>query len=151
VIYALQTNTVGQTLVTATSVTSLPLHSFPNALGISAGGTGLYAVAQSGSSGGATVYGYSTATGTWSTYGGSGGVPSGYVAGAVAPAGIQVSPDGGATVALVCPQTNAGCDASGVLIIHLPGTLATQTIDAFTKASATAARPGSSATTGASA
>jgi 6-phosphogluconolactonase (cycloisomerase 2 family) len=43
--------------------------------------------------------------------------------GPVPAAGIQVSNSGTAVLQLVCPQTNAGCDASGVLSIHLPGTL----------------------------
>jgi hypothetical protein len=43
--------------------------------------------------------------------------------GPVPSGGIQVSDDGLAMVPLVCPQTGSGCDASGVLTIHLPTTL----------------------------
>ena len=38
-------------------------------------------------------------------------------------AGVQVSDTGVAVITLVCPQTTSGCDASGVLTIHLPTTL----------------------------
>jgi 6-phosphogluconolactonase (cycloisomerase 2 family) len=38
-------------------------------------------------------------------------------------AGVQVSANGAAIISLVCPQTSSGCDASGVLTIHLPNTL----------------------------
>lgn len=125
IIYALLTATAGQSSVTATQVTSLPTNSFPNALGISGDGTGLYAVAQSGSSGGATVYGYSTATGTWSTYDGSGGTPSGYVAGAVDPAtGIYYYADYSAgTASTPGTATLYGFDTNTNTAI--PGTIAT--------------------------
>jgi sugar lactone lactonase YvrE len=44
--------------------------------------------------------------------------------GSVPSAGIRVSGSGIAILSLVCPQTSTGCDASGVLTIHLPNTLA---------------------------
>jgi hypothetical protein len=40
--------------------------------------------------------------------------------GMVPPAGITVNDHGVAMISLVCPSTPAGCDASGVLTIHLP-------------------------------
>jgi NHL repeat-containing protein len=43
--------------------------------------------------------------------------------GAVPSAGIVVSDRGQAMLTLVCPATPTGCDASGVLVIHLPKTL----------------------------
>ena len=43
--------------------------------------------------------------------------------GAVPSAGIAVSDHGQAMLPLVCPATLNGCDASGVLIIHLPASL----------------------------
>jgi 6-phosphogluconolactonase (cycloisomerase 2 family) len=43
--------------------------------------------------------------------------------GPVPSAGVQVSANGLAILSLVCPQTSTGCDASGVLKIHLPNTL----------------------------
>jgi hypothetical protein len=40
--------------------------------------------------------------------------------GPVPSAGVHVSGSGRAVLSVVCPQTSAGCDASGVLTIHLP-------------------------------
>lgn len=85
VVYGLQASTVGGSSVAVAQVTSLPGNTFPNALGITPDGGGLYAVDQSGSAGSATVWGYNALTGAWSKYAGSGGTPSGFVAGAVDP------------------------------------------------------------------
>ena len=49
------------------------------------GGAGLWAVEQAGTAGSATVWGYDSETGVWKSYIGSGGEPSGFVAGAVDP------------------------------------------------------------------
>ena len=46
--------------------------------------------------------------------------------GPVPPAGVQVSNNGTVSLPLVCPQTSSGCDASGVLRIHLPSTFDAQ-------------------------
>jgi sugar lactone lactonase YvrE len=46
--------------------------------------------------------------------------------GAVPSAGITVTNKGQVMLTLICPTTPAGCDASGVLIIHLPNTLTEQ-------------------------
>jgi sugar lactone lactonase YvrE len=52
--------------------------------------------------------------------------------GAVPPAGVMVNDRGEVMLALVCPSTPAGCDASGVLIIHLPMTLEVRSANVFT-------------------
>lgn len=81
VVYALDASTVGGGTANLTAVTTMPLGSYPNALGVSA--NGLYAVDQFGSAGGANVRVYNATTGTWTSYPGTGGSPSGFVAGAV--------------------------------------------------------------------
>ncbi len=83
--FGLQTSTVGGSSVTATQVTSLPGNSYANALGITADGSHLYAVQQSGSAGSAAVWAYDNSTGTSTSHVGSGGTPSGFVAGGVDP------------------------------------------------------------------
>ncbi len=45
---------------------------------------------------------------------------------------IAVSDQGHATITLVCPATPTGCDASGVLTIHLPANLLERAADATT-------------------
>jgi hypothetical protein len=85
VIFALAASTIGNSEATMTEISAMPNNSYPNALGISAGGAGLYAVDQSGSAGSANVWSYSAASETWSSHAASGGTPSGFVAGAVDP------------------------------------------------------------------
>ena len=81
-VYALDASTVGgSTAANLTPVTTMPLGSFPNALGVSA--NGLYAVDQFGSAGSANVRVYNATTGVWTSYPGTGGSPAGFVAGAV--------------------------------------------------------------------
>ena len=81
VVFGLSAATVGEATATMTQVTEMPAGSFPNALGVSYDGSGLYAVQQSGSSGSAKVWGYDTETAAWSSYLGSGGEPGSFVAG----------------------------------------------------------------------
>jgi sugar lactone lactonase YvrE len=58
--------------------------------------------------------------------------------GAIPSGGITVNDDGEAMLTLVCPVTPSGCDASGVLTIHLPSTLEAHATNVVT-ANATAA------------
>ncbi len=85
VVFGLQTSTVGGSSVTATQVTALPGNSYANALGVTGDGSQMYGVQQSGSAGSATVWAYDTSTATWTSYSGTGGTPSGFVAGAIDP------------------------------------------------------------------
>ena len=85
VVFGLHTNTVGSSSVTATQATALPGNSYANALGVTGDGSHMYAVQQSGSAGSATVWSYDTSTATWTSYSGTGGTPSGFVAGAIDP------------------------------------------------------------------
>ena len=84
-VFGLTDSTVGGATATMTELTQLPNNSYPNALGVSSGGAGLWAVEQAGTAGSATVWGYDSETGVWKSYIGSGGEPSGFVAGAVDP------------------------------------------------------------------
>jgi hypothetical protein len=43
--------------------------------------------------------------------------------GTVPSTGLAVNDQGQAMITLVCPATPSGCDASGVLVIHLPANL----------------------------
>lgn len=85
-VFALASNTVGGSAVTATPLTSIPGGGAANALGATKDGTGLYAVDQFGTAGSTTVFAYSAAAGTWSSYTGTAGQANGFVAGAVDPA-----------------------------------------------------------------
>ena len=84
-VFALATSTVSEGTGQVTEVTQMPNDTYPNALGVSSEGAGLWAVEQEGKTGSATVYGYDAETGVWSSYLASGGTPSGFVAGAVDP------------------------------------------------------------------
>ncbi len=72
----------------ATLVTKVPSGGNANALGITKGGTAMYAVNQTTSkANSAVIHGYSTSTQTWTTYtGNSSGAKDSFVAGAVNPA-----------------------------------------------------------------
>ncbi|MFJ8039025.1 beta strand repeat-containing protein [Kitasatospora sp. NPDC096147] len=74
--------------VTATAVSTVPGAGFANALGIGGGGTAAYLVRQTPlAAGSVDLYGYSTATDTWTTYTGSATGPAdNFVAGAIDPA-----------------------------------------------------------------
>ncbi|MGD0376883.1 MAG: hypothetical protein ABSB01_20150, partial [Streptosporangiaceae bacterium] len=87
-VYALATATVGGSTVAATLVTKVPAGGFANALGITKGGTAMYAVDQTTSrANSAIIHGYNTGTQTWTTYkGNASGASSSFVAGAVNPA-----------------------------------------------------------------
>jgi uncharacterized repeat protein (TIGR01451 family) len=87
-VYALATATVGGSSVAATLVTRVPAGGFANALGITKGGTAMYAVNQTTSRvNSAIIHGYNTGTQAWTTYTGNGsGTSSSFVAGAVNPA-----------------------------------------------------------------
>ena len=87
-VYALNTSTVGGATVAATLVTKVPSGGFANALGITKGGTGMYAVNQTTSkANSAVIHGYSTSTQTWTSHtGNSSGASGSFVAGAVNPA-----------------------------------------------------------------
>ena len=87
-VYALNTSTVGGATVAATLVTRVPSGGFANALGITKGGTAMYAVNQSTSArNSAVIHGYNTSTQRWTTYtGNSSGAADSFVAGAVNPA-----------------------------------------------------------------
>ena len=86
-VYALNTSTVGGSTVAATLVTKVPSGGFANALGITKGGTGMYAVNQTTSkASSAVIHGYSASTQTWTRYTGSSGASDSFVAGAVNPA-----------------------------------------------------------------
>src|ERR1035441_10994873 len=65
-VYALNTSTVGGATVAATLVTRVPSGGFANALGITKGGTAMYAVNQSTSArNSAVIHGYNTSTQRW--------------------------------------------------------------------------------------
>ena len=89
-VYALDTSTVGGSSreVAATLVTKVPSGGNANGLGITKGGTAMYAVNQTTSkANSAVIHGYSTSTQTWTTYtGNSSGAKDSFVAGAVNPA-----------------------------------------------------------------
>jgi len=87
-VYALNTSTVGKSTVAATLVTKVPSGGYANALGITKGGTGMYAVNQTTSkANSAVIHGYSTSTQAWTRYtGNSSGASDSFVAGAVNPA-----------------------------------------------------------------
>ena len=87
-VFALDTSTIGGASVTATLVTTVPGGSNGNALGITKGGTAMYAVDQTTSSvNSAVIHGYDTSTQAWTTYTKNGsGSNSSFVAGAVDPA-----------------------------------------------------------------
>ena len=87
-VYALNTATVGQATVAATLVTTVPAGGNANALGITKGGTAMYAVDQTTTAANsAIIHGYDTTTQSWTTYtGGGSGASSSFVAGAVDPA-----------------------------------------------------------------
>ena len=87
-VYALSTSTVGKSTVAATLVTKVPSGGYANALGITKGGTGMYAVNQTTSkANSAVIHGYSTSTQAWTRYtGNSSGASDTFVAGAVNPA-----------------------------------------------------------------
>ena len=72
----------------ATLVTKVPSGGFANALGITKGGAGMYAINQTTSkANSAVIHGYSSSTQTWTTYtGNSSGAKDSFVAGAVNPA-----------------------------------------------------------------
>ena len=89
-VYALDTSTVGGSSreVAATLVTKVPSGGNANGLGITKGGTAMYAVNQTTSkANSAVIHGYSTSNQTWTTYtGNSSGAKDSFVAGAVNPA-----------------------------------------------------------------
>ena len=87
-VYALNTSTVGGSTVAAALVTKVPSGGNANALGITKGGTAMYAVNQTTSkANSAVIHGYSTSSQTWTTYtGNSSGAKDSFVAGAVNPA-----------------------------------------------------------------
>ncbi len=87
-VYALNTGTVGGSTVAATLVTKVPSGGNANALGITKGGTGMYAVNQTTSkANSAVIHGYSASTKTWTSHtGNSSGASDSFVAGAVNPA-----------------------------------------------------------------
>ena len=89
-VYALDTSTVGGSSreVAASLVTKVPSGGNANGLGITKGGTAMYAVNQTTSkANSAVIHGYSTSTQTWTTYtGNSSGAKDSFVAGAVNPA-----------------------------------------------------------------
>ncbi len=85
-VYSLQTSTVGSASVTSTLVTTVPNGSAGNALGITKGGTAMYAVNQASTgANSAVIHGYDAATGVWSTYTGSSLATGNFPAGAVDP------------------------------------------------------------------
>jgi uncharacterized repeat protein (TIGR01451 family) len=87
-VYALNTSTVGGATVAATLVTKVPSGGNANALGITKGGTAMYAVNQTTSkANSAVIHGYSTSAQKWTSYtGNSSGASDSFVAGAVNPA-----------------------------------------------------------------
>ncbi len=87
-VYALNTSTIDKSTVAATLVTKVPSGGNANALGITKGGTAMYAVNQTTSkANSAVVHGYSTSKQTWITYtGNSSAASDSFVAGAVSPA-----------------------------------------------------------------
>jgi uncharacterized repeat protein (TIGR01451 family) len=87
-VYALDTSTVGRSTVAATLVTKVPSGGYANALGITKGGTAMYAVNQTTSkANSAVIHGYRTSTQTWTRFtGNSSGASDSFVAGAVNPA-----------------------------------------------------------------
>ena len=89
-VYALNTSTVGGSAreVAATLVTKVPSGGNANALGITKGGTAMYAVNQTTSkANSAVIHGYSTSAQKWTSYtGNSSGASDSFVAGAVNPA-----------------------------------------------------------------
>jgi uncharacterized repeat protein (TIGR01451 family) len=87
-VYALNTGTVGGSTVAATLVTKVPSGGFANALGVTKGGTAMYAVNQTISkANSAVIHGYRASTRTWTRYTDNSSGPSGsFVAGAVNPA-----------------------------------------------------------------
>ena len=82
---ALTTSTVGGSSVTATAVSTIPAPGGnTNALGITNGGTAAYMVDQTATAiNSAVIHRYDALTGTWSTFTGSSGISSAFVAGAV--------------------------------------------------------------------
>ncbi|WP_051837505.1 DUF7507 domain-containing protein [Streptomyces sp. NRRL WC-3742] len=82
---SVRTSAIGPAQVTPALVSTLPAGSFSaNALGITNGGTAVYALNYPDASGTALVYAYTAATGTWATYPVKVNQPF-YVAGAVNP------------------------------------------------------------------
>jgi uncharacterized repeat protein (TIGR01451 family) len=85
-VYSIPSSSIGSGTAQATLVTSIPAGSFANGLGITKGGTAMYAVDQRTTAANtAVVHAYNTSTKTWSTFAGSSGVNQ-FVAGAVNPA-----------------------------------------------------------------
>ncbi|ADB52439.1 DUF11 domain-containing protein [Conexibacter woesei] len=83
-IFALDESTVGGAQVTSTLVTTIPSGGFANGIGITRGGTALYAVDQA-ATGSAVIRAYDAIAETWTSYTGSAGTES-FVAGAINPA-----------------------------------------------------------------
>ena len=85
-VYSIPSSSIGSGTAQATLVTSIPAGSFANGLGITKGGTAMYAVDQRTTAANtAVIHAYNTSTRTWSTFAGSSGVNA-FVAGAVNPA-----------------------------------------------------------------
>src|SRR3984957_132608 len=84
---ALTTSTVGGSSVTATAVSTIPAPGGnTNALGITNGGTAAYMVDMTTTAvNSAVIHRYDALTGTWSTFTGSSGISTAFVAGAVDP------------------------------------------------------------------
>src|ERR1700722_16420091 len=84
---ALTTSTVGGSSVTATAVSSIPAPGGnTNALGITNGGTAAYMIDMTTTAvNSAVIHRYDALTGTWSTFTGSSGISTAFVAGAVDP------------------------------------------------------------------
>ena len=84
---ALTTSTVGGSAVTATAVSTIPAPGGnTNALGITNGGTAAYMVDMTTTAvNSAVIHRYDALTGTWSTFTGSSGISTAFVAGAVDP------------------------------------------------------------------
>jgi uncharacterized repeat protein (TIGR01451 family) len=84
---AVDTSTITGSSVTDSPITSIPGGADANALGITAGGAGAYAVKESNGAGtSTTVYGYDAATQAWTDYTGTGAAGVYFIAGDVNPA-----------------------------------------------------------------
>ena len=82
-IFGLQAGTVGGAQVTSTPITTIPSGGFSNGIGITDGGTALYAVDQA-ATGSAVIRGYDAIAERWTSYTGSAGTET-FVAGAINP------------------------------------------------------------------
>ena len=131
-VYALDTATVGGGTVAATEVTKVPDGGYANALGITKGGSAMYAVNQTTSKvNSAIIHGYDTSTQKWTTYTGNGsGASSSFVAGAVSPAnGIYYYVSYGTGTA-ASPGTATVYGFNTVTKSPIPGTIATFSLPA---------------------